>query len=87
MKFNEKTIIQKLSDKKALLPCHRCGQEHFTVLRGFTNISVQDEFNPNIMAIGGPSIPVISVACNNCGAITQHAIGALGMLDNGDKNE
>ncbi|MCT7536987.1 hypothetical protein [Aliarcobacter butzleri] len=86
MKFDEKVIIQKLNDKKALLPCHRCGHEQFTVLRGFANIPVQDVFDPNVMSIGGPSIPVVNVGCSNCGAITQHAIGALGMLNDGEKN-
>lgn len=83
MKFDEQLIINKLNEKKAFLPCHRCGNEQFTVLRGFANIIVQDILEPNTLSIGGPTIPIINVACNNCGAITQHAIGALGMLSDG----
>jgi hypothetical protein len=26
------------------------------------------------------TIPVIHIACNNCGALTSHAVGALDML-------
>lgn len=27
------------------------------------------------------TIPVISIGCENCGFISQHALGALGLLD------
>jgi hypothetical protein len=32
------------------------------------------------LVLGGPTIPVAIAACNNCGAITFHALGALGLL-------
>ena len=84
--MNQNDIAKKLTEKNATLPCHRCGATEFTVLEGFSNIFLQKDFNAGLV-IGGPSIPVIHVACNNCGAITAHAIGALGLLANGENHE
>jgi len=79
MEIDRDKIAKKLSEKGATRPCHRCGQNSFTVLEGFTNIHIQDRFSAGLV-IGGPSVPVAHIACNNCGAITSHALGALDML-------
>lgn len=72
-------IAELLTDRGATKPCHRCGNSQFTVLDGYSNVSLQEDFNSGII-IGGVTIPVTYVACNNCGAITGHAVGALGLL-------
>ena len=47
---------------------------------------LDNEVDGNIR-LGGPMVPIAIVACTKCGAITMHALGALGLLDNqGDKN-
>jgi len=79
MKIDRKKIADKLSEKGATRPCHRCGQNAFTVLEGFTHIQLQEDFSAGLV-IGGPSVPVANIVCNNCGAITLHALGALDML-------
>ena len=80
MIISQEEIIKKLNEKKAVLSCHRCGQNNFSVLDGISNISLQQDVNLNMLQIGGPAVPVFLVACNNCGAITPHALGALGLL-------
>lgn len=77
--MDREKIAKLLSEKGAVQPCHRCGKNQFTVLEGYSNISLQEKFNTGLV-IGGPAVPVAHVACNNCGAITSHAIGALGLL-------
>lgn len=79
MELDRAEIARKLSEKGATRPCNRCGQNAFTVLEGFTNIHLQKDFSAG-MVIGGPSVPVVHIACNNCGALTSHALGALDML-------
>ena len=84
--INRDEIAAKIKQKGATLPCHRCGQNSFIVLGGFTSITLQDDFSGGIV-LGGPSVPVAHIACNNCGAITSHAIGGLDMLpDEGANN-
>ena len=79
MTIDREKIAQKLNEKGATRPCHRCGQNAFTVLEGFSNIHLQEDFNAGLV-IGGPAVPVIHIVCNNCGAIIPHALGALDML-------
>jgi hypothetical protein len=45
---------------------------------GESFISISED--PNVMVIGGPSVPTILAACNRCGFITQHAQDPLGLL-------
>jgi hypothetical protein len=78
MPIDREKIGKILSDHGAVKPCHRCGHTNFTVIEGYSNLSLQD--NLDGVFIGGPSVPAAMVACNNCGAITHHALGPLGLL-------
>ncbi|WP_422766854.1 hypothetical protein ACOX9X_11375 [Photobacterium leiognathi subsp. mandapamensis] len=79
MKFDRKKVIEKLEEKKALAPCQRCGQNNFSVLDQMTNFSVQEDTQGFVL--GGATVPAALVICNHCGAITPHALGALGLLN------
>jgi len=50
----------------------------FTVLDGFTKFILQSNFRDGVK-VEGASVPVVNVACDNCGAVTAHAVGALGL--------
>ena len=86
MKISKDDVAKKLTEKGALLPCSRCGNHSFTILDGYSKVMLDNEVDGNIR-LGGPMVPIAIVACTKCGAITMHALGALGLLDNqGDKN-
>lgn len=68
--------IKALTAKGVKLPCPRCGNAGFSIV-GETMIPLQSD--PNSFQIGGPSVPTVLVACNNCGYITQHAQVTLGL--------
>ena len=78
--MDKKLIADKLNELEATLPCHRCGNDSFTILEGFTNITLQDDYK-NGVVIGGKTVPVVHVACSKCGNISSHAIGVLGFMD------
>lgn len=78
-------IIKALMERRARAPCPRCGNQNFTLLDGFFNQSLQTELG-NIV-LGGPSIPSVVVVCTRCGFVSQHALGALGMLPKEEENE
>ena len=86
--MDREEIAKLLTEKGALKPCHRCGAKSFTILEGYSNIHLQENLNAG-MVIGGPSVPVAHIVCDNCGALTPHAIGALGLLpkEEGNNNE
>jgi hypothetical protein len=67
-----------LQQKGATQACHRCGQLNFTVLNGFTKFILQSNFRESVETEGA-SVPVVNVACDNCGAVTSHAVGAQGL--------
>lgn len=76
-------IVRILQEKGAVMPCPRCGKSQFTLADGYLNNSLQQDLNA--ITIGGPSIPSVAVVCTNCGYISQHAIGVLGLLPNAGK--
>ena len=77
-------IVAKLEKVGATQPCHRCGATKFTVVEGFTHFFVQDAISGDVQ-IGGDSVPVTHVVCTSCGALTAHALGAIGMLPEEDQ--
>ena len=76
----QEKAIAALRTKGVNRPCPRCGAPKFSVV-GETNIPLQE--NPSVFSIGGPSIPTVLVACDNCGYITQHAQVSLGLVPGG----
>jgi len=77
-KFKEK-VIEILKEKNVILPCPRCSGRNWSI-EGFLNQSLQQPMLWQGMVIGGPSIPSAVVVCTNCGFISQHALGSLGLL-------
>jgi len=77
-KEEKEKIIKVLDERGAKLPCPRCGNTNFTLLDGYFNQTIQTEMKG--MVIGGPSVPSAVVACSRCGYLSQHALGALGLL-------
>ena len=70
-----------LTERKAVLPCPRCGNTYFSLLHGFVSLPVQNPTAENAVN-GGPAIPCVVTVCNNCGFLSNHALGVLGLLAN-----
>ncbi|MGD9581599.1 MAG: hypothetical protein AB7V50_09520 [Vampirovibrionia bacterium] len=76
----KREIGQALNAKGVNKPCPLCGNSGFTLLDGFINNTIQDNLSSGLV-IGGPSVPTIVLVCNNCGFLSQHALGALNLLE------
>ena len=66
--FSEDTktlVLKKLTEKGAVRDCPRCGNKTFSIIDGYFNQTLQNDLNGFV--IGGPSVPAVVVACNNCG--------------------
>ena len=76
--FRKNELITLLTEKGATEPCPRCKNPQFELL-GELSIPFEEEdrgpFRPPIPKAS--AIPVIILACNNCGYITYHAEGIL----------
>lgn len=71
-------VIEALDRAGAKLPCPRCGNGQFSLVDGYFNHPIQTSLGG--LVIGGPSVPSVVVVCNQCGFISQHALGALNLL-------
>ena len=78
MPLNTQEIADTLTSRGVKLPCHRCGSNKFTIIDSYSHLTLQNE--PTEIRLGGTTIPVALTACENCGALTPHALGALGLL-------
>lgn len=75
-------IKEELLKKVPVLTCPICQNKSFSMAEGYFSNTLQADFKS--LALGGQAIPTIGIICNNCGFVSQHAIGRLGLLS---KNE
>ena len=75
----QQNIIKELEGRGATQPCPRCGNREFVLVDGFFNQWLQPEPIGGLI-IGGPTVPTVVLACQKCGFLAQHALGALGLL-------
>jgi ribosomal protein S27AE len=73
-----KKIQDKLVEKNALRDCPRCGNKNFTLIDGYFLSVIQDQTKQ--IKLDGNGLPTIVIVCNNCGFVSQHALGALGFV-------
>lgn len=74
-----KQVIDALTKAGVNLPCPRCGNKQFNLVEGFFVQIIQQGIK-NIV-LGGQSIPSIVTACSQCGFLSQHALGALNLMN------
>lgn len=80
-KFDEKQkekIIKSLEEHGVKSICPMCGNKQFQLVDGYLNQAIQETI-PGV-AIGGTTVPSVVIVCVYCGFISQHALGALGLL-------
>jgi hypothetical protein len=77
-------VIEALAKREVRLPCPRCGSHNFTLLDGYFKQSIQAELGKTVL--GGPAIPSVVTVCTQCGFISQHALGVLGLLPTEEEN-
>lgn len=80
--FKEK-VVNALKERNAVLPCPRCSSQTWSI-GGFFNQALQSPQWQGLV-IGGPSIPSVVVICDQCGFLSQHALGVLDLLPKQDK--
>lgn len=73
-------ITNRLKERGADGPCHRCGNETFSLLEGYSYIHLSHQLESKPIA-GIPTVPLAHVMCDHCGVVSSHALYALGLLD------
>lgn len=81
----KKKIADEISKRKNELTCPMCQNKKFIMADGYFNNGMQTDFGT--FNLGGPSIPTIAIVCDNCGFVSQHALGVLGLLPKEEEEE
>ncbi len=81
----KKKIVEALEKRKHGLTCPMCQNKNFIMADGYFNNNMQTDFGS--FSIGGPAIPTIAIVCSNCGFVSQHALGVLGLLPKEENNK
>lgn len=74
----KKQIVQRLQEKGMRAACPMCSSNNWVLADGYFNRAVQTDLRG--MVLGGPSIPSVAIICGNCGFMSEHALGVLGLL-------
>lgn len=83
LKEEDRTKIGRiLSERLGMVSCPICKKGHFSLVDGYSSHALTDNYHH--ITLGGKMIPFVMLACDNCGFLTHHALGALGLL-NGNK--
>ena len=71
------TVLSGLQKKQVRPQCPMCGQNKWTLAE---DLVIATAFTlGGGMALGGPHVPMCQLICNNCGFVSHHAVGALGI--------
>ncbi len=73
-----KEIVAALESKKVKAICPMCNNDKFQLAPGYFVNVIQNATQE--IELSGPSIPVAVLLCNNCGFVSQHSLGKLGLL-------
>lgn len=79
----KKRVIETLNSRGIGKVCPMCGQKGFSVAEGYLTDMLTDDYR---LETGYRRIPSILLICNNCGFMSRHALGTLGLMDNFKKN-
>ena len=75
----KRKIANVLSNRIPNIVCPMCHRNNFIITDGYFNSPINADLQS--MVFGGPSIPSIGIVCVNCGFISHHALGVLGLLN------
>ena len=78
---NEKKELAKALVERIGKPfeCPICHSKSFTLVDGYIVQGLQDNMN-SIVLRNSPIIPSVAVVCIQCGFMSQHNLGVLGLL-------
>ena len=78
VQFDKDQIVQLVTQKNISSTCPRCGKAtSWELVDGFVHFDVSADTEAR--QIGERAFPAVALACNQCGYLTFHATGPLGL--------
>lgn len=73
-----KKIVDILNQRIGQSSCPICHKGHFSIVDGYSSNILANSYHE--INLGGSVLPFVMLVCDNCGFISQHALGTLGLL-------
>jgi len=74
----QELIATRLRERNAMQPCQRCLSEHFEILAEVEMPLIANNLSRMSESFANP-LPVVLIACKNCGYVFQHVRVLLGL--------
>ena len=71
-------LISELNKRIGSFTCPICHKGQFKFVDSYSSNPLSDDYTT--LNLGGKMIPYVMLVCDNCGFISQHALGTLGVL-------
>lgn len=72
-------IAHALNTKIPSLRCPMCSRSAFTLITGYLTPTLSNHYKK--IQVGGSIVPTVAIVCDNCGFISQHSVGVLGLME------
>ena len=72
-------IVVLLQGRGVPKQCPMCKKSTWSIADGYFSTPIHRSVHSGVV-LGGPTIPSIALVCTNCGFISCHAAGVLGLL-------
>lgn len=73
-------LANVLNEKIGQFQCPMCHKGPFAIVDGYFVPSLLNQYSSPALGMNG--IPMAAIVCNNCGFVSFHALGAIGLLNN-----
>lgn len=74
----KREIIEMLNQRVGHFSCPICHKGHFSLIDGYSSNVLGDNYH--VINLEGRILPYVMLVCDNCGFISSHALGSLGIL-------
>lgn len=78
----KQAIVDQLNSRVPDLKCPICRSDRFIVVDGYMRNTLHKSSSE--VRLGGVALPTAAICCKNCGFVSQHALGILGLLEKKD---
>ena len=80
----KKRIIEIMNHRIGHFSCPICHKGHFSLVDGYSSQGLSEDYKNVIFA--SKVIPYVMLVCDNCGFVSHHALGTLGLLNKAQDN-
>lgn len=84
VRYDKDEIARILTERIGHFKCPVCVKGQLSLLDGYSSQGISDDYQNTMLA--DKIIPHVMLVCNNCGFISHHALGTLGLLKKRNSN-